>query len=77
MQSMIPVKRNGQIVNAFFDVNWDAKRIENIRIRQEGEFLSMTDGDITALSDLIEQEVADILMDAALDKMQGKATIHA
>jgi hypothetical protein len=77
MQSMIPVKCNGKDTKAFFDIDWEGKRIENIRLREDGQFLTVDPDLSDRLADIIEQKVADILMEAALDKMQGKATIHA
>ena len=75
MQSMISMAKNGKSVNAFFDVNWDDKQIENITVRDSQGPVGLTDADLIMLTALIEDEVAAIVMDAALDKAEGRAVI--
>lgn len=75
MQSMISMAKNGKPVNAFFDVNWDDKQIENITVRDSQGPVGLTDADLIMLTALIEDEVAAIVMDAALDKAEGRAVI--
>jgi len=75
MQSMISMAKNGKSVNAFFDVNWDDKQIENITVRDSQGPVGLTDADLIMLTALIEDEVAAIVMDAALDKTEGRAVI--
>ena len=75
MQSMISMAKNGKSVNAFFDVNWDDKQIENITVRDSQGPVGLTDADLIMLTALIEDEVAAIVMDAVLDKTEGRAAI--
>ena len=73
MQNMISLNKNGKAVSAFFDLNWERKRIENISVREGSESISITDAEMTVITGLIEQEVTAILMESALDKAEGKA----
>lgn len=72
MQNMISMNRGGKPVNAFFDVNWETNRVENINVRDGGGPVQLTSLDVTMLTQLIEDEVTVILTESMIDKAQGR-----
>lgn len=73
MQSMISMNKNGNPVSAFFDVDWENKRIKNISVLEGEKRVTLNDADLTVITGLIEAEVTAILLENALDKAEGKA----
>lgn len=75
MQSMVELKRNGKNVNVFFDVDWDSKAVQNVSVRDGKETLRLTALDAEMVLALVEQEVIDIIMQATLDKADGRVVL--
>lgn len=71
MQNMIPVSRNGNPARAFFDIDWENKRIENITVFEGSQRVKMTPKDLMRLTTLIEDEVSAIVIEAAKELAHG------
>jgi hypothetical protein len=73
MQNMISVARGPKTYRVFFDTNMDTKDFENIRVRDEYNepVLTLHREDITALKDLIAEEIILATMELAAEFKAG------